>query len=173
MLHSLFKKSSIAFLVAALLAVNVVQVQTVFAEATYGADEAKTTSGFLGKKIEGARDLVALIVDQEVWNDSTSYDGLSKSKDNGSGFLGLGGVSSGDLRGRVERYAEDVQKALPKTQVLILPVSQEPQTVLKVQQVLERLYQEGDPDNSSPTQLKGVVMVGEVPSGRSKGGQFS
>ncbi|MFA7277371.1 MAG: FG-GAP-like repeat-containing protein [Candidatus Gracilibacteria bacterium] len=171
--HSLFKKSSIAFLAAALLAVNVVQVQTVFAEATYSADEAKTTSGFLGKKIEGARDLVALIVDQEVWNDSTSYDGLSKSKDNGSGFLGLGGVSSGDLRGRVERYAEDIQKALPKTQVLILPVSKEPQTVLKVQQVLERLYQEGDPDNSSPTQLKGVVMVGEVPLPVvHKGGQF-
>lgn len=152
--HSSFKKTSVAFLVAALVAVNVTQVETVFAESVYALDEAKTDSGLLGKKISDARDLVALIVDQDVWNDSNSYDGLAGK---------YGGVSSDDLRSRVERYAEDVQKALPKTQVMILPVTQEPQSVLKVQQVLERLYLEGDPENSSPTQLKGVVIVGEVP----------
>ncbi len=140
----LFRKSLTAVLVTALVAVHVAQVQTVFAKGVFSLDEAENSAGFLGTKIEGARDLVALIVEDGVWNDTQNYEGS-------------------ELRQRVQRYAEDVQKALPKTQTLILPVSTEPQTVLKIQQVLERLFLEGDPEQNTPTQLKGVVLVGEVP----------
>lgn len=112
------------------------QVEVVYAadsSAAYSVDEKQNDIGLLGKNVKDARDLVAIIVDQDVWNS--------------------------DLQKKIERYAEDVQKALPRTNTLIVPVDTSAQTVLKLQQVLEKLYLEG----RNSAQLVGVVIVGEVP----------
>lgn len=101
--------------------------------------------------------VVAILVEDELFEDSTDYEGLS------AGYS----VPTTTLAKRIERYAEDVQAAMPDTKALILRVKADeaPQNIMRV---LERLYFEGDGDagdaqGDAITKLSGVVIVGNVP----------
>lgn len=154
--HFSLKHSIVAVVLAAFMAVNVVQVPVVFAEAisTYGVDEKGSDFGLMGANVKDAHDLVAIVVSEDAWNDSQKYAGLSGSYDD---------VDKEKLQNRVKRYAQDVQAALPKTNTIIIPVSSTAESVLKVQQVLEKLYLGGQKVSGNATQLSGVVLVGNVP----------
>lgn len=104
-------------------------------------------------------DLVAILVEQEMYQDAKDYDGLD-----GAPGISLGApISSTNLKERIDRYAFDLQKALPGTRAVIIQTDRFEETQ-KIASVLERLYFEGDP--KEPTRvayLKGVVVIGEVP----------
>lgn len=134
------------------MAVSVVQVPVVFAG--YNVDEKSSEIGLMGANVKDSRDLVAIVVSEDVWNNSQEYVGLSEKYDE---------VSEEELRDRVERYVKDVQKVLPKTNTMILPVSGGSESVLKVRQVLEKLYLDGTEVGGRAVQLSGVVLIGEVP----------
>ncbi|MCX6733383.1 MAG: FG-GAP-like repeat-containing protein [Candidatus Peregrinibacteria bacterium] len=154
--HFSLKHSIVAVVLAAFLAVNVAQVPVVFADAisTYSVDEKSSDLGLMGADVKDTRDLVAIVVSEDAWNNSEKYVGLSEKYND---------VDKGRLQDRVKRYAEDVQKALPKTNTIIIPVSAAAESVLKVQQVLEKLYLGGQKVNGNATQLSGVVLIGNVP----------
>ncbi|HEC20911.1 MAG TPA: hypothetical protein ENI70_00150, partial [Candidatus Peregrinibacteria bacterium] len=68
----------------------------------------------------------------------------------------------GTLRSKIQRYASDIQKTLAYTKPLVITVGEE-DSVVKIQQVLERLYFEGDGAKNEQNNLVGVVLVGDVP----------
>ncbi len=112
-----------------------------------GSSEIRKVSG-----VETRYGLVAILVNSDVWEDTTSYQGL------------VSGYSASNMRifERIQRYAEDVQAAIPWTKTLIVKVDANESTV-SIQKLLERLYFEGDPNDSDVTRLSGVVIVGDVP----------
>lgn len=100
-------------------------------------------------------DLVAILVEQGLYADTNDYDGLTR--------VASGPISVTNIKERVDRYATDVQNALPGTRAVVIQVDrfEKPQNVASV---LEKLYFEGDP--KEPTRvayLKGVIVIGEVP----------
>ncbi|MEK9132916.1 MAG: VCBS repeat-containing protein, partial [Patescibacteria group bacterium] len=100
-------------------------------------------------------DLVAVLVEQGLYSDVSDYDGLVGVAD--------GPISRTNIKSRVDRYATDVQTALPGTRALIIQVDryEKPENVAAV---LERFYFDGDPDEPTRTAyLRGVVIIGEVP----------
>lgn len=112
-----------------------------------GLTEIREVSG-----VETRYGLVAILVNSDVWEDTTSYQGLI------SGFS----ASNTRIFERIQRYAADVQAAIPWTKTLIVTVDADESTV-SIQQLLERLYFEGDPNDSDVTRLSGLVIVGDVP----------
>ncbi len=102
--------------------------------------------------VETRYGLVAILVDSEVWGDTTSYKGLTE------GFS----ISDTRLSERIVRYAEDVQASIPWTKTLIIEVNRNDATT-DIQKMLERLYFEGDPNDADTTRLAGIVVVGDVP----------
>ena len=67
------------------------------------------------------------------------------------------------MKARVDRYAIDLQNALPGTRAVVIQVDRFEKTE-NIAAVLERLYFEGDPKEPMRTAyLRGVVAVGEVP----------
>lgn len=102
--------------------------------------------------VETRYGLVAILVDASIWENSESYDGLT----------GTFSFSDQKLSERIIRYAEDIQGAVPWTKTMIITVDDEDTTV-EIQETLERLYYEGDPDDSDTTKLSGLVVVGEIP----------
>ncbi len=66
------------------------------------------------------------------------------------------------LTGKIYRYAEDLQAALPRTRTLVLPVSsaESPGDIFAV---LEKLYLEGHERGQGKFRLSGVVLIGDVP----------
>ena len=102
--------------------------------------------------VETRYGLVAILVNSEVWEDTTSYQGL------------VSGYSASNTRifERIQRYAADVQAAIPWTKTLIITVDEDESTV-GIQKLLERLYFEGDPNDTDLTRLSGLVIVGDVP----------
>lgn len=100
-------------------------------------------------------DLVAILVEQGLYEDPEDYDGLfGKVK---------GPLSRTTIKERVDRYAIDLQNALPGTRSLVIQVDrfERPENITAV---LERLYFEGDPKEPNRiAYLKGVVIIGEVP----------
>ncbi|QQR54752.1 S-layer homology domain-containing protein [Candidatus Peregrinibacteria bacterium] len=100
--------------------------------------------------VETRYDLVVILVDEEIWSSSSS----------GSGFFSFLGTAA--LNEKIQRYAEDVQSALPWTKSMIVTVSPGDSTV-DIQRFLEKLYFEGNAEDSDATRLAGVVAVGQVP----------
>lgn len=100
-------------------------------------------------------DLVAILVEQSLYEDQKDYDGLADK---------VGGpISSTTIKSRIDRYAVDLQNALPGTRAVIIQVDRFEKTE-NIAAVLEKLYFEGDP--KEPTfiaYLKGAVIIGEVP----------
>jgi len=92
--------------------------------------------------------LVAILVDETTWDARTSGEGE---------FSYLGNTK---LSEKIETYAEDVQSALPWTKSMIITVTEDDSTP-DIHRMLERLYFEGDPNESDHTQLTGVVVIGE------------
>lgn len=104
-------------------------------------------------------DLVAIVVDEKLVEDDEDYEGLQAGL-NGKKYDDL---DEDDLAGRIERYADDVRKATANTKVLMLPVNVNKDAVWQLQEVLERLYFEGDGESDERTQLRGIVLIGDVP----------
>ena len=100
--------------------------------------------------VETRYGLVAILVEEETWEASTSESGMFS-------FLGVGSLS-----GKIQTYAADVQATLPWTKTVIVTVSEE-DTPVEIQRMLERFYFEGNPEDSDATKLSGVVLVGDVP----------
>ncbi|MBI2638250.1 hypothetical protein HYW83_01530 [Candidatus Peregrinibacteria bacterium] len=110
-------------------------------------------------------DLVAILVEQGLYADAADYEGLLKPADqNNVGEVPFGApIQATNLKARIDRYATDLQNALPGTRALIIQVDRFEQPV-NIMGVLERLYYEGDPKEPNRTAyLKGVVVVGETP----------
>ncbi|PJC36856.1 hypothetical protein CO046_03410 [Candidatus Peregrinibacteria bacterium CG_4_9_14_0_2_um_filter_53_11] len=100
-------------------------------------------------------DLVAILVEQGVYADTADYEGLV-----GQAAAPLRKTT---LKARVDRYAIDLQTALPGTRALIIQVDRNEKTE-NVAAVLQRLYSEGDPDEPGRVAyLRGLVAIGEVP----------
>lgn len=100
-------------------------------------------------------DLVAILVEQGLYRDAQDYDGLVER-------IGAP-LQRTNIKQRVDRYAIDLQKALPGTRALVLQVDrfEKPENIAAV---LERLYFDGDPQEPSRSaHLAGLVLVGEVP----------
>ncbi|MBU0981466.1 S-layer homology domain-containing protein [Patescibacteria group bacterium] len=96
--------------------------------------------------------LVAILVSEDVYNNTNSYSGLKS----GISF------ARNTLSSRINVYAEDVQSAFPWTKSMIITVEADDSTV-DIQKMLERLYYEGDPNDNDFTKLAGIVVVGDVP----------
>lgn len=69
---------------------------------------------------------------------------------------------SGDVEDRVDRYAEDVQAALPGSRAIVVAVPNSA-TPDKIAAMLEKLYYEGDGKDRSISRLVGAVFVGDIP----------
>ncbi len=69
---------------------------------------------------------------------------------------------SGDVEDRIDRYAADVQAALPGSRAIVVTVPNDAQPD-KIAAMLERLYYEGDGKDSSVSRLVGAVFVGDLP----------
>lgn len=98
--------------------------------------------------VETRYGLVAILVEEDMWDSTVS---------SGGGFFGSDSISE-----KIETYASDIQATLPWTKTLIITVSEDDSTPA-IQRLLERLYFQGNPEDSDPTKLSGVVLVGDVP----------
>ncbi len=101
-------------------------------------------------------DLVALLVEQGMYQDVVNYSGLVGSVQSNK-------ISVTTNTSRIDRYAMDVQRTLPGTRVVIIQVDryEKPENV---RTVLQRLYFDGDPQaDGALATLKGIVAIGEVP----------
>ncbi len=97
--------------------------------------------------------IVAILVDEDTYSNSTSYAGLSDE------FSALPNTT---LKARIDRYAENVQEVMPQTKSLIVRTTsdEDPKNIV---QALEKLYFEGDGDDDAITQLTGVILIGDLP----------
>ncbi len=110
-------------------------------------------------------DLTAILVEQGLYADANDYDGLLAPIDqNHVGEVPFGApIERTNIKARIDRYATDLQNALPGTRALIIQVDRFEQPA-SIMGVLERLHFEGDPKEPGRiAYLKGVVVVGEVP----------
>lgn len=101
--------------------------------------------------VETRYGLVAILVDEDVWEGSAS---------NRSGFFSF--LGTGDLDDKIKTYASDIQEELPWTKTLIITIG-DYDTPVEIQKFLELLYFEGNPDDNDATQLSGVVGIGDIP----------
>ncbi|MBI4994291.1 S-layer homology domain-containing protein [Candidatus Peregrinibacteria bacterium] len=100
-------------------------------------------------------DLVAILVEQGLYEDIADYKGLAG--------VASGPISETTLKSRIDRYAIDLQNALPGTRAVIIQTDRFEKTE-NIAAVLEKLYSEGDPKEPTRTAyLRGVIVVGEVP----------
>jgi uncharacterized repeat protein (TIGR01451 family) len=98
-------------------------------------------------------DLVAVLVQDDIYNNSKSYEGLNDE---------YGNLENSALRKRVTRYAKDIESEFENTKVIVIEV-QDSDTVPGIRDMLEKLYFEGDGTSNEENSLAGVVLIGEVP----------
>ncbi|MFC1655878.1 S-layer homology domain-containing protein [Patescibacteria group bacterium] len=98
--------------------------------------------------------LIAVLVQDSLLEDNQQYPGLTSDY---AGYL-----DELTLRDRIYRYARDAQLSQPFTRSVILRVS-ENQSPVEISQALETLYFKGDGKDELPSQLDGVIVVGDVP----------
>ena len=82
-------------------------------------------------------DLVAILVEQNLYADEEDYEGLAG--------IAVGPVEETTLKARIDRYAVDLQNALPGTRAVIIQADRFEKTS-NIAGVLEKLYFEGDPE---------------------------
>lgn len=97
--------------------------------------------------------VVALLVDEDVYSNTTNYVGLDDEHT---------GLQTTTLKARIDRYAENVQGVMPMTKVLIVR-TQPDEDPANIVQALEKLYFEGDGSDDRYTELSGVILVGNIP----------
>ncbi len=68
---------------------------------------------------------------------------------------------SGELAGKIDRYAQDVQNSYNETKSLIIPVSENANSE-EVYRILENFYFEGQREGENIFFLKGVILIGNV-----------
>ncbi len=100
-------------------------------------------------------DLVLLVVDNTL-NQSGNLVGLANENP-----PALGGVH--DLEARVARYAEDLRDNNELTDVKIIYFDKSKDTVNTLSNALENIYTKGDTSAGHDSQLKGVVLIGDIP----------
>lgn len=97
--------------------------------------------------------LIAILVDERIWSNEKTFTGLRNEYSH---------LSERTMRQRVDRYAEDIQKALPFTKTAIVTVSNADDPA-KIAHTLEKLYFEGLTDSKENSKLVGAVLVGDIP----------
>lgn len=116
-------------------------------------------------------DLVAILVDEEIANNSGQYQGLANSHNPSvpnTPDQAYRKLTDQTLMGRIERYAKDIQginKVIdpqPFRKTVIIKVKRDEPTD-NIASSLEKLYREGDGATNETNHLKGIVIVGEVP----------
>ncbi|MBL4694943.1 hypothetical protein JKY72_06270, partial [Candidatus Gracilibacteria bacterium] len=144
-----FKNRSLSMLVLLTLFVSSV----IPAPVAYAfVDAAKAPSS-----TEVVYDLVAVVVDKELKDNSTNYVGLSANKKYSGLFSSL---AKSDLMTRVERYAEDLVDNYELTDVELIVFDKKKDSVEDLASALENLWRNGSTGNN---RLRGVVLVGDVP----------
>lgn len=116
--------------------------------ATFFATQTFVIPAGRGEMAKTLHRIVAVVVEEALWNDGTSHLGISSE--------------SSTLRDRITRYAQDVQNSAPWTRVVIL-LSAADEPVERIARSLEKLYFEGEEGFDGLSQLSGVVLVGDVP----------
>ena len=102
-------------------------------------------------------DLVAVLVDASMLNDTTAVGVREDLKNEFPANM-----QNITLSERVKRYADDIQNKLAESKVLIIPVKPDEEP-WRIQEALAKLYTEGDGSVNTATQLKGIVLIGNVP----------
>ncbi len=97
-------------------------------------------------------EITALIVDDELMDDSADYSGLQEKFD---------GLSSDTLEERILRYAADIREENPLMDVKILYFDKEKEGVVEIASALENLYRNGVGGRNN--RLAGAVFIGNVP----------
>ncbi|KKR25566.1 MAG: thrombospondin type 3 repeat-containing protein [Candidatus Peregrinibacteria bacterium GW2011_GWE2_39_6] len=97
--------------------------------------------------------LVAILVDENLYTNSTTFAGLSDQ---------YSGLPATTLKARVDRYAEQIQETLPLTKSLIIR-TQSNEKPENIKNALQKLYLEGDGSEDAYTQLQGIVLIGNIP----------
>ncbi len=98
--------------------------------------------------------VVAIMVDDSLLSDNTTYSGLTASYSTQ--------LKTNNLADRINRYAIDVQSSQEFTKSLIIKVNKNDK-VENLTAALEKLWQEGDGTPNEITKLAGVVVIGDVP----------
>lgn len=115
-------------------------------------------------------DLVAILVDEDLANNSTQYDGLISTHNPtvpNTADQAYRKLTDQTLIGRVERYAKDIQginkvkDPQPFQKTAIIKVKNG-QPTDEIAAALEKLYREGDGTLLETNRLKGLVIVGDV-----------
>ena len=140
------------------------------AEPIVSVAKAKIASFFGLAKAKAAVEqvgLVAVLVDQSLFQNMQEYEGLRMSATEELAKLGLEGknynsqLAEKTLSGRVSRYAIDVQKTQERTKSLLVQVPRSA-TPVEIADALEKLYYEGDGTKNEINHLSGVVLIGDV-----------
>ncbi|MFA6991873.1 MAG: hypothetical protein WC269_01155, partial [Candidatus Gracilibacteria bacterium] len=97
-------------------------------------------------------DLVVLVVDSSLYQDSVIYLGLSGE---------YSSVSPSKLSEKIERYANDIVDHNQKTDVKILFFDKSKDTPKTLRDALENLYVNGE--GTRDNKLSGIVLIGDIP----------
>ncbi len=115
---------------------------------------------FSDSKIE-YQDIVAVLVPKKLYENDTDLIGL---RDNESYRKYL---SAKNIKQRIDRYAQEIQKNLPQTKALIIQI-EEGQQPSDISKILETLYFEGEKTDDSFASLAGIVLIGNFPTQEDK-----
>lgn len=98
-------------------------------------------------------DLIVLVVDKSLINDVSSYEGLR--------IKYSGDLKESTIKGRIDRYAEDLRANNSLTNIKILVFDKEKDTTVSLANALTNIYKNSDANANNS--LKGVVLIGDVP----------
>ncbi|KKQ71504.1 MAG: Peptidoglycan-associated outer membrane protein [Candidatus Peregrinibacteria bacterium GW2011_GWC2_39_14] len=141
-----------AFIVVSLVLTQVIEIQTVSAFNLYPRVDAEES--FMAPKNIEHSDMVAVLVSKDIYDNGDDFEGLNEKYD---------GLKNNTVKYRVERYAEDIAKVLPKTKVKIIIVENNTDAPRKIYEVLDKLYFEGEEVKNTVAQLRGIVLIGNIP----------
>ncbi len=121
-------------------------------------DNNKTAHAASPNTNEDLYDLVVLVVEKDLYNNNSVYNGLTGA---------YGGQFDDNLRGdnrmrdRVYRYADHIVDNNPLTDVKVLLFDDARDDVLTLSAALENFYRNGDGTRNN--RLSGVVLIGDIP----------
>ncbi len=117
-------------------------------------EQADAEKAAIDKSVNEEYDLVAILVEDALLNDNSSYDGLRNE-------AGSANLRETTLPTRIQRYAQDVQTTISGSRAEIIRIRPE-QKVTDIAFTLEKLYLEGDSVLGVQNRLVGIVLIGDV-----------
>lgn len=125
----------------------------IFPVAAFADTFKKLDSPSAENNVETVYDLVAIVVDNNLNKDLSSYAGLKNSYP--------AKLPENTLGERVLRYAEDIRSSNKLTDVRVLLFDKTKETIQDLANTLETFYAKGD--GTHKNRLVGVVLVGDIP----------